>query len=478
MSTSDVGLFAEQRRGRSLRRRLPLKAVNNTVLLVDFLVIVLSSLITGVAYHFFFQKSPGSLADFFASGTLIAAMFVPILKSAGAYHPVALLQDAKRIKTVVLAWAATLGLFLGAVFALKAGDTLSRGAVLSFAIVTPFALLLHRIWWSEYLTRAVDERTYAGWNAIVLYDQNSATTSNVRQQLDQNGFGHARQITLPTCDETELKSRLDEIIQTIRGTYVDEVLLATDCSDSKRLKALLAQLKRLPLPVSLIPDPSTANLLVRPRTDLGGTILVEVQRAPLSLPDRALKRALDIACAALGLLVFMPLLVIAAIAVKAESSGPVFFRQLRLGFNGRPFRILKFRTMDVLEDGPEVKQASRNDPRITAVGSWLRRTSIDELPQLVNVLIGEMSIVGPRPHALAHDRFYADAISAYEFRQHVKPGITGWAQISGLRGETPTVAAMEKRIDADLWYARNWSLWLDVKIMLKTLLCVVRHRSF
>jgi undecaprenyl-phosphate galactose phosphotransferase/putative colanic acid biosynthesis UDP-glucose lipid carrier transferase len=155
----------------------------------------------------------------------------------------------------------------------------------------------------------------------------------------------------------------------------------------------------------------------------------------------------------------------------------VIFRQRRNGFNGRPFEIYKFRTMNVLEDGAVVRQAKKSDSRVTAVGRLLRRSSIDELPQLFNVLKGDMSLVGPRPHALAHDNEYGRLIANYAFRHHVKPGITGWAQVNGFRGETTRIESMMERIEADLWYINNWSLWLDLRIMLITCFEVARGRA-
>jgi undecaprenyl-phosphate galactose phosphotransferase/putative colanic acid biosynthesis UDP-glucose lipid carrier transferase len=175
----------------------------------------------------------------------------------------------------------------------------------------------------------------------------------------------------------------------------------------------------------------------------------------------------------------MPMLLIVALAIKLDSPGPVLFKQTRHGFNKQRFKIFKFRTMNVLEDGATVKQAVRDDNRVTRVGMWLRKTSIDELPQLFNVLIGDMSIVGPRPHATAHDSYYADLISDYAFRHHVKPGITGWAQVHGYRGETPTVQSMKERVDYDIWYVDNWSLLRDVQIILRTALEVTRgHNAY
>jgi exopolysaccharide biosynthesis polyprenyl glycosylphosphotransferase len=203
---------------------------------------------------------------------------------------------------------------------------------------------------------------------------------------------------------------------------------------------------------------------------VGTARTAELKRAPLSVAEQALKRIFDVLAAGLGIILLSPLLLTSVLLIKLDSKGPVLFTQTRNGFNGRSFRIFKFRTMSVFEDGPQIRQATRNDPRVTSVGRWLRRTSIDELPQLFNVLGGSMSLVGPRPHAVAHNTEYERIVANYAFRYHVKPGISGWAQVNGFRGETSTVNLMEKRVELDLWYVSNWSFWLDVRILWKTLI--------
>jgi putative colanic acid biosynthesis UDP-glucose lipid carrier transferase len=206
---------------------------------------------------------------------------------------------------------------------------------------------------------------------------------------------------------------------------------------------------------------------------------ISISVRPRDPAQSRVKRALDILVAAAALLFVLPLMIAAAVAVRLDSPGPIFFRQRRGGYGGETFEILKFRTMYVLEDSGPIRQATRNDSRITRVGGFLRRRSIDELPQLINVLRGDMSIVGPRPHALSHDEFYGQEIPQYCERTRVRPGITGLAQMSGYRGEVPDVATMASRVRLDLEYIENWSIVLDAKIILRTILfCFVDNRAY
>ena len=189
------------------------------------------------------------------------------------------------------------------------------------------------------------------------------------------------------------------------------------------------------------------------------------------------KRVLDIAASLLLIVLLSPVLALVTIAVLADSRGPLLFAQRRTGLNGKTFPILKFRSMHVMEDGAEIKQAAKGDARITRVGRIIRKLSLDELPQLFNVVAGDMSLVGPRPHAIAHDEYYGDVIANYRLRQQVKPGITGWAQVNGARGETPTVAHMQARVELDAWYVAHQSLALDLLILARTPLEVLRTRN-
>lgn len=197
---------------------------------------------------------------------------------------------------------------------------------------------------------------------------------------------------------------------------------------------------------------------------------IELRSVPLTRQQLAAKRLLDLVGGMLALLITLPVLVLIVAFIRLDSPGPVLFRQRRIGFNGRPFHIYKFRTMTTLEDGAVIRQTCRNDARVTRVGRTLRKLSLDELPQLLNVLRGEMSLVGPRPHALAHDTEYRQAIAHYAARHNVKPGITGWAQVNGWRGPTPQLDLMVRRVEHDLWYVDHWSIWFDIRIMLLTII--------
>jgi exopolysaccharide biosynthesis polyprenyl glycosylphosphotransferase len=213
-------------------------------------------------------------------------------------------------------------------------------------------------------------------------------------------------------------------------------------------------------------------------SERGLTNLVRIRRAGLNKFESAAKRVLDLFVALVAILILWPIFLIAAVAIKLDSNGPLIFQQRRNGLNGKEFIVFKFRTMTVLEDGPDVTQASRGDRRVTRVGKFLRRSSIDELPQLFNVLKGDMSVSGPRPHPVALDNKYRALIPDYDCRFHVKPGLTGWAQVNGLRGETATAQEMAKRVRADLWYIDNWSFALDIDILIRTCIEVMREGAY
>jgi putative colanic acid biosynthesis UDP-glucose lipid carrier transferase len=260
------------------------------------------------------------------------------------------------------------------------------------------------------------------------------------------------------------------LIRTAQTGACDRIILTLPSEAHSRLSEAIDKLAMLPVEVQLNPD----GLMFPPQFSLGtpqnGLILLDVQCRPLSARATVLKSITDYALGLFGVLMFFPLMLIIAVAIKLNSRGPVFFTQSRHGYNHRVIRVIKFRTMTVTEDGPVVPQAVRGDKRVTGVGRLLRRTSLDELPQLINVLRGDLSLVGPRPHAVSHNDEFAKLLSSYPHRLKVKPGITGWAQVNGFRGETKTLEAMRQRLDLDLHYIKYWSFWFDIKILARTIL--------
>lgn len=258
------------------------------------------------------------------------------------------------------------------------------------------------------------------------------------------------------------------LVKDAKSGKLDRIYIAMSMSDEAKMKNVIKSLTDTTCSVMLIPDIFTFNILQSRTEEVNGVPVVPLFDTPLSGMNMVFKRCEDVIIASIILMLIFPLLMIIALMVKLTSPGPVIFKQTRYGIDGKAIRVWKFRTMKVMENDSIVKQATKNDSRVTKVGSFLRKTSLDELPQFINVLSGQMSIVGPRPHAVAHNEQYRNLIEGYMLRHKVKPGITGWAQINGWRGETDTLDKMEKRIEFDLEYIREWSIWLDLKIILLT----------
>ncbi|TWG87498.1 putative colanic acid biosynthesis UDP-glucose lipid carrier transferase [Cupriavidus gilardii J11] len=279
------------------------------------------------------------------------------------------------------------------------------------------------------------------------------------------------------CDEPDetlpagipvLRSMAD-VTQFVRTQDVREIWLTLPMAACRDLCDVVYQFRNDLIDIRWVPDIMSVELLGHRFSEFLGLPVIDLNSPPDSRITGLLKASFDRVFAAMALLGLSPLLLAIALMVKLSSPGPVLFRQKRLGIDGKPFDVFKFRTMVVHQD-KGVTQATRNDPRVTRIGAFLRRTSLDELPQFINVLRGEMSVVGPRPHALEHNEMYKELIDRYMLRHRVKPGITGWAQINGLRGQTDTVEKMRARIEFDIYYIRNWSFQLDLRIIARTAL--------
>jgi putative colanic acid biosynthesis UDP-glucose lipid carrier transferase len=270
---------------------------------------------------------------------------------------------------------------------------------------------------------------------------------------------------------------IDHLPEYARKHRVELIYLALPLAAQPRIARLLDQLCDTTASVYVVPDIFLFDLIQARIDHVNGLPVLAVCETPFYGVNGIVKRISDLVLASIILLLIAPVLAALALAVKLSSPGPVIFRQRRYGLDGREIVVYKFRTMTVTEDGPVVAQATKNDSRVTPLGAILRRTSLAELPQFVNVLQGRMSIVGPRPHAVAHNEMYRKLIKSYMIRHKVRPGITGWAQVNGLRGETDTVEKMRARVDYDLDYLRNWSLGLDLKIIWKTIFVVLKRQE-
>jgi undecaprenyl-phosphate galactose phosphotransferase/putative colanic acid biosynthesis UDP-glucose lipid carrier transferase len=426
----------------------------------------------------------GDLETSLAVGLLVAVNFTTILVSRGSYKPLNLISLQGRIKETTAIWLVVLSLLFAVVFSLKVGANLSRGATAAFMVVGLALLIAWRAALSSYLAKALARGSFAERRVVLIGEPDEIDTSEGLHRLRRCGYRPIESFPVLETDfeadkemSPRLRSVLDQVIRTAQSGRVEEILLAIRWDQRRLVDAIVAALRIVPIPIRLAPDRTIAGLIHKPRTEIGSTWVVDLHRGPLTWSECAVKRAFDIVFSSLALIMLAPTMLIAALLIKLDSRGPVFFSQVRNGFNSKEFWIFKFRTMTVMEQGAEVRQAVRNDKRVTSVGRWLRRSSIDELPQFLNVLRGEMSLVGPRPHATTHNNEYEKVIWKYAFRHHVKPGITGWAQIHGLRGETATVDLMERRVELDLWYINNWSLWLDIKILVRTFAAVIGQKE-
>ena len=268
----------------------------------------------------------------------------------------------------------------------------------------------------------------------------------------------------------KILGRLKNCEAVCANKIIDHIYICLPLKEHRAIHEVMHRLRNVASEVHWIPDLFTTKLMNQRISYLGEMPVLTLNGSPLSPLDQVLKSVMDKVLAFIFLALLSPLMIIIASAVKLTSSGPIFFVQKRHGINNRVFGCLKFRTMFVHEerDG-KVPQAKKNDPRITPIGAFLRKSSLDELPQLFNVLKGDMFLVGPRPHACVHNKDYKEKISRYMHRHLVKPGITGWAQVNGFRGETEALEKMEGRVDHDLYYIKNWSIWFDLKILLLTL---------
>ncbi|MBL4799492.1 MAG: undecaprenyl-phosphate glucose phosphotransferase [Oleispira sp.] len=422
----------------------------------------------------FFYNVPFSFL-YTSTGLVASIVFMLCAESLGVYRSWRANDAARMLLITTGAWLLTTLLIIVIGFFAKETGNLSRVTIALWIGLTLTGLIIWRLVFRLFL-RSLRLSGYNSRNAAVVGLNNSAM--RMRDELAANpelgikfsGFFDDRCINRLHDEHPDeiLHGSISELIERTKQGEFDLIFIALPLKAQKRISQILDRCGDTTASVHLIPDFFTYNLLHARMGAVGNLQTLSIYETPILGFNDILKRSFDVIFSSLVLLlIFIPMLCIAA-AVKFTSTGPIIFKQARYGLDGKPFFVWKFRSMTTMDNGSKVVQATKGDVRITKVGAFIRRTSLDELPQFINVLQGRMSVVGPRPHAVAHNEEYRRLIPYYMLRHKVKPGITGWAQINGFRGETDTLDKMEGRIDYDLDYIRNWSLLMDIKIVFLT----------
>ena len=412
-------------------------------------------------------------------------VFVPVAQVQKLYESRRLQALDDEFRGVMLVWALTCASLIVLAFLFKVSTSYSRIATLSWFLVTPAALILSRL--VVRLGLAAIRRSGGNTRTVAIAGSAELAPGIVAKLEQSASFGikvagvfddrAAPRGPAEGEDRARPAGDLEALVGRAGRGEIDYVFIALPMRAEQRISQLVNRLADTTASVYVIPDLFTFDLMRARLTMLGGMPAVSVYESPFDGLNGWLKRAEDLVLGSAFLaLAAVPMAAIAA-AIRLTSGGPVFFRQRRYGLGGKVVHVLKFRTMTTADDGSSVPQASRNDARVTALGRFLRRCSLDELPQLFHVIAGEMSLVGPRPHAVAHNEEYRRLIHGYMLRHKVKPGITGWAQVNGWRGETDTLDKMKGRVQHDLQYVENWSLWLDLRILARTVQAVLSRTN-
>ena len=454
--------------------------------LFKFLDMIAFPVSAGLSSLMFFYPIYTNLNYYTFAVVFSAFMFLIAAGKTSLYAPETLMRYGGRFDDLLLAGLVALLLFLSVVIALgtlREYEPLWIPAFAAGAFVVQAGIRLAGAW----ILRRMAARGLLGRTMAVLGAGEQADRFLTR--LDRTKPFFTRVVGVFDPDPASAGPRLfhgrpvykglDALLAAARAQKIDDIVVTMPWNADREVSDIVARLKELPVNVYLSTDLIGFELAFRPVTgDYGDLPVFEVVQRPISGWSSLLKKIEDYVLAATALLLIAPLLILIAAAIKLDSPGPVFYKQRRLGFNNQEFEIFKFRSMYHREI-PEnvVRQASKDDPRITRVGRVIRRTSLDELPQLFNVLNGTMSLVGPRPHAISHNAEYGRQIRGYFARHKVKPGITGWAQVNGLRGETETLDKMEARIRHDIYYADNWSIFFDLRILIQTVFVFLFQRS-
>ena len=458
------------------RRPIFLRAVFGVLAgATDAAAIVLLSIATGMLYHRVLYGDVGIVTSYVQVGLLTAWCYALISIYRSEYSVLTYLEFERHPERIVRFWnLAFIGLITLA-FLTKTTDVHSRGWLILFYVGGfPTLMIVHAL-----MVRAVVAGSEVGLLAskrLFLVGAEPDIRDFIRRYrvwelaLEIVGTAHLHRPTGTWTRDGERRfaDDLKAAVTGARAQELDGVFVIMPWHDRKTIDRCVEAFMTVPTSIYLAPERLLDRFESVAIEQIGPIAGLHLLRPPLSFAAVLVKRLADIVLSALGLLVLLPLLTLVAILIKLDSPGPVFFLQRRYGFNQRPFRIIKFRTMTTLDDGAVVRQAERNDRRVTRLGQFLRRWNIDELPQLLNVVAGHMSLVGPRPHALTHDHSWGKSIALYARRHNVKPGITGWAQIHGFRGNIDNDDQLQSRIAHDLYYIDNWSIWLDLRILFAT----------
>lgn len=479
MSEADTQKLAESSEtvGRS-RSSLPRALFGDLLQFVEFICIILASVIVAYVYHSVRLQADFDFQNYAAAGIIGATGLTALLRRDGFYEFDRIQSSGGTIRAVASRWLIVVLGILAFGFALKVSENFSRVWLVAWTGASLVLLLSSRTIAATIVRRMIrDGGVFARRVAIV-----GATDTGLQfaksigaseNGISIIGFFDDWTPGAEQPDDLKLTGGVDALEKAARQGLVDDIVIATMALENSTMRRLIRRLSALPVSVSICPNIHWLDHRGGAVTNLGSVNVLSLYRRPMEGWGSIMKGIEDYVLGWIILLTLSPLLLLIAAAVKLQDRGPVLFAQQRHGFNNSVFRIYKFRTMSVQEDGDEIKQAQLNDPRITPLGGFLRRYSLDELPQLLNVILGQMSLVGPRPHALAHNHQYAQMIENYSGRHKVKPGITGWAQVNGYRGETSENELMEERIRYDLAYIDNWSLWFDFKILAMTFVAVV-----
>ena len=430
----------------------------------------------------------GAVVSFFGGrfdgACLILALLVFAMTFPGSFARDSGTRAGDLALEIAAGWLAIVGLLLFLGWASRTLDVFDPRVILAWALATPAALFAaHRLLpvvWPRVLAAEGMQKTavIAGANELGRKLAARLRTDTLLGIRFAGYFDDRAPGRLQNVIPRENLGPLSALADHARSNTVDVIYIALPMASQPRILKLLEDLRDTTASIYFVPDIFVSDLIQARVDSIGGLPVVAVCESPFHGFNAVVKRVSDFCLAALILAAISPLMVAIGLGVKLSSPGPVLFKQRRYGLDGKRIVVYKFRSMTVAEDGEVVRQATRNDQRVTRFGAFLRRTSLDELPQFINVLQGRMSIVGPRPHAVAHNEMYRKLIRGYMIRHKVKPGITGLAQVNGLRGETDTVDKMKARIDYDLAYLRNWSLALDVRIILKTAVVLLHKNAY